>query len=364
MNAEGWIPREIILGNEAAARVPKEFIVQRNNNANPPALFLTLESLLNRDLLSETFLRFAFPRLRAWVNWLITSQTGKVKGTYRWQGRNASSEQELNPKTLTSGLDDYPRATHPTDDEIHVDLRCWIGFCAKVMGRIAQKIDDYAAKREFDSIAETLYDEELLDKFHWSEKNQMYCDHGLHSTNVKLIKVRDKATQEMRTIRKVIDEPKPRCISDFGYVSLFPFMFTVLKPSNPKLGRILDDIENPQKLWTNYGLRSLSKSSFYYMKYNTATDPPYWRGPIWINMNYLILKALNHYRNVAGLYQNRAESIYVSLRHNLISTIFTEYLKSGYIWEQYNDQTGKGQGSHPFTGWSALIVLIMSETYD
>lgn len=48
MNVEGWIPREQILGNEAEAKVPAEFIVQWNTNANPPTFFLTLQYILDK----------------------------------------------------------------------------------------------------------------------------------------------------------------------------------------------------------------------------------------------------------------------------------------------------------------------------
>jgi len=47
----------------------------------------------------------------------------------------------------------------------------------------------------------------------------------------------------------------------------------------------------------------------------------------------------------------------------LIENIFKQYVKTGYIWEQYNDRTGQGQGCRPFTGWSALVVLMMGEKY-
>ena len=64
-----------------------------------------------------------------------------------------------------------------------------------------------------------------------------------------------------------------------------------------------------------------------------------------------------------GPYAERAASIYGNLRSNLIKNMAKQYKATGYIWEQYNDQTGKGQRSRPFAGWSALIVLIISESY-
>lgn len=43
LNTEGWIPREQILGWEARAKVPEEFVIQDNRNGNPPTLMLSLE---------------------------------------------------------------------------------------------------------------------------------------------------------------------------------------------------------------------------------------------------------------------------------------------------------------------------------
>ncbi|CAH2236481.1 jg20111 [Pararge aegeria aegeria] len=115
INVEGWIPREQILGVEALARVPKEFVVQSNAAANPPMLLLNIARLVKdqpdlfkAEMPHRQTLNRMFPRLQAWYQWFQTTQKGEEHTSYRWRGRENDGVQ-LNPKTLTSGLDDYPR---------------------------------------------------------------------------------------------------------------------------------------------------------------------------------------------------------------------------------------------------------------
>ncbi|XP_046914303.2 mannosyl-oligosaccharide glucosidase [Dermatophagoides farinae] len=364
MNENGWIPREVILGDEAISRVPNEYLVQHSSNANPPSLLLSIESLIDRQQFDREWLKEIYPRLFRWYQWFNTTQTGSQKFpfTFRWRGRNSTTKLELNPKTLASGLDDYPRATHPNDDEIHIDLRCWMALASRLMSKISKvlEIDD-----KFEEYYRILSDNNLLEQLHWSDKYQMFCDKGLHSTNISLKKIHSGNNDDDRSSwvfeRQVLTPPHYECVDEFGYISLFPFIMTLLRPDNSKLETILTNIENPEILWTPYGLRSLSQKSSYYKKYNTEHDPPYWRGSIWINMNYLVLKALNHYSKISGPYQTQARQIHSRLKANLVQAIHTEFIRTGYVWEQYQDDNGHGRGAHPFTGWTSLIVLIMAD---
>ena len=82
------------------------------------------------------------------------------------------------------------------------------------------------------------------------------------------------------------------------YGNLLPWLLRMLPPDSPQLGRQLRGLRDPQGLWSSVGLRSLAASSTLYRRHNTEHDAPYWRGPVWMNINFLALAALDYYAQV------------------------------------------------------------------
>ena len=70
----------------------------------------------------------------------------------------------------------------------------------------------------------------------------------------------------------------------------------------------------------------------------------------------------SHKQQLAAL-QQRCRDVYRQLRANVMRMVLSEHQRTGHFWEQYDDRTGQGMRGHPFTGWTALIVNIMSEQY-
>lgn len=377
LNSDGWIPREQILGAEALSKVPEEFVLQYPSNGNPPTLFLAIRDLasgIHAQQFSDedaekisSFLERAYIRLNAWFQWFNSTQSGKYEGTFYWHGRDNITTKELNPKTLTSGLDDYPRASHPNDEERHVDLRCWMLLATNCICSIAEFLKmDSALEKDYYKMSNQLSDFGTLNKLHLDDTIGAYFDYGNHTEKVRMrwFDVKDNNNMRREFLRETLQVPQLQLVPHVGYVSLFPFMMGTIPPESWVLEKQLNLISNTSILWTDYGLRSLSRTSSIYMKRNTEHDPPYWRGAIWINMNYMVLSALHHYAHKDGPYSGRAKELYDKLRSNLIRNIVQNYDATGFFWENYDQKDkGKGKGARSFTGWTSLIVLIMAESY-
>lgn len=374
MTASGWIPREQILGEEARSRVPEEFIAQSPDAANPPALFLPLADMAARaaqhaqhdpDAAADLdFLHAAWPRLRTWITWYNVTQAGPLPGSYRWRGRDPHTTRELNPKTLTSGLDDYPRASHPLDEERHLDLRCWMALAAHSLAGVGAAAGAPIAEVEaFRAAAAHLDNFEELKNLHWDAKRGIFADWGTHTEAVALVDNPSPGNDDM--IRLLTDEdnapPVPQFVPHYGYLSLFPLIMGLIPKDSPELGQQLALLRQSDELWSPHGLRSLSKSSSLFGAHNTRHDAPYWRGPVWVNANYLVLRALGRYASAGGPHAGAAREAASELRSALLRTLVGQYNSRGYLYEQYDEATGLGKGSHPFTGWTALLTLIAAQ---
>jgi hypothetical protein len=167
---------------------------------------------------------------------------------------------------------------------------------------------------------------------------------------------------------------------------------------------VLRHIWNPEEFRAPFGLRSLSKyhekHPFTFEDKTLSYEPSEsrsrikggnsnWRGPIWMQMNYLLLKALvrlQHFygpdyrvdspgqpavslqemtdtfaKNLTLLFckdQNGRRPC-LGLRNGFQTN--TEFQEHVLFYEYFNPETGEGLGASHQTGWTALIANIINE---
>ncbi|KAH7058874.1 glycoside hydrolase [Macrophomina phaseolina] len=358
MDEDGWIAREQILGAEARSKVPPEFQVQYPHYANPPTLFFILSEFiaklqaqaqksdgsqqpivsgqkytmyLQNHEAAVQYLRDLYPLVKRHYFWFRRTQAGDIKSydreafsskeAYRWRGRTPRH-------ILTSGMDDYPRAQPPHPGELHVDLISWVGMMTRNIKNIATFLG------EEDDVAEfTKYETAIIrniDDLHWSAEEKIHCD----------------AT--------IDDYEEHALVCHKGYVSLMPWLLGLVE-DDKKVAHVLDLLANEEEIWSPHGIRSLSKKDELY-----GTDENYWRSPVWMPINYLVVVRLLETAQSGSPNAARAKKLYGQLRKNLVETVYESWKETGFAWEQYNPDTGSGQRTQHFTGWTSLVVKIMA----
>uniref|UniRef100_A0A7S4PGV9 Mannosyl-oligosaccharide glucosidase n=1 Tax=Guillardia theta TaxID=55529 RepID=A0A7S4PGV9_GUITH len=334
MQPDGWIPRENFIGPETRRRIEARWWTQYPEHANPPTLLLALQALHEGGEAPPGFLKCVLPRLKTWLNWFKRTQQAPALHSFKWSGR---IKTEGIWHTLSSGLDDYPRANASSAAaDRHLDLFCWVALMHKILAQVSSSLGEDSSSLL--STFRTLLSH--LEAVHWNNETQSFQDRGYMAYPDQ--------------------QPQEEFVQHHGYVSLFPLLLQLLNASDPKLLPIIQVMSDRQHLFSKAGLRSLSPKSpegGEDSMYGTQED--YWRGKVWINLNYLALKALKRY----GESREEAAQLYVQLRQAIMENMLGQYTKKGYIFEQYDDKTGEGLKHKPFAGWSSLVLLIMAEMY-
>jgi hypothetical protein len=112
---------------------------------------------------------------------------------------------------------------------------------------------------------------------------------------------------------------------------------------------------NPREFWGDFVLPSIARND------PAFKDNNYWRGRIWAPMNFLVYIGLRNYK--LPVIQNEL----VNMSKNLL---LKEWNANGYVFENYNANTGEGAdvvSSDKFYHWGALLgfmSLIESKKVD
>lgn len=105
---------------------------------------------------------------------------------------------------------------------------------------------------------------------------------------------------------------------------------------------LIQKLTNPALFWTNYPIATVAISESSY-------DPmQMWRGPVWININYLFVEALE---------KNGRFDLASQLRRKTLELI----MKHKDIYEYYHPSTGeRPPKAAPMFGWSAALFIEMA----
>ena len=410
MDNNGWIPREQIRGIEAEAQVPSEFTEQDFYVANPPTLLFPIRAFINnykyyKDKNSNLYgmkelLEKFYKKLKLWMNWFEytqKSEENKNKNVYHWNRRNSEHN-------YPSGFDDLPRGMTPNDEENHLDLNIWLLELEKTLKLLSEffdkeSIDIYNKNilERKNNIKNNLFSKELnifsdylgpqfkkikvkkyprtVFPYLWRNDNQCgenvlnpigtraecnpysdspccsefgWCGNTPNHCNCPKCKKSYKL-EERKEYKKKENTFNPH----IGYINLFPIFFGDFNEN--ELGNLFKFLGDKNEFLSDYGIRSLVKND---LLYRTGDD--YWRGKIWIQINYLTLRGLKKY-----FWDNKeVNNIYDKIRYGVINAVYRTWSKSHTFYENYDDKTGEGVMNHPFNGWTSTILLILSENYD
>jgi putative isomerase len=110
---------------------------------------------------------------------------------------------------------------------------------------------------------------------------------------------------------------------------------------------IEDHLLNPKEFWANQGIRTLAPDE---PLYNPKAG--YWRGPVWVISNYLIMHGLMNYG-----YGKEARD----LAERTVTLLVRDLHATGGMNENYNPDTGEPAAGGHFLSWNLLAEHMIEE---
>ena len=242
------------------------------------------------------FLNEIYEPLMKWNEWWFKENDDNQDGIVQYN------------HPYSSGLDDSPLWDFgmPVDSP---DLNTYLFIQMKSMAMIAQILN------------------KLSDAAYWLEKAQQLLIHMIDYF----------WDEEMGAF---LSYYKNKAIQTLTPFNLYP-LWTGELPENLR-NRIIEHIKNPHEFYGDYMLPSVARTD------TTYDSDKMWRGPVWININYFFIEALQRIGEF---------DLAKTIREKTLKII----MNNSGSYEYYNSETGRpGKNAAPIFSWTAALFIDLS----
>lgn len=228
--------------------------------------------------------------------------------------------------SMESGADNNVAALDfPNNTVIGTDINSFIYREYKALSLIAKELGQQKDAKHFKKRSKQI--KNSINKLLWDIKDGSY--YNMDSQNGKLIK-------------------------RIGYNCIHPLWAGMASKERAK--KFIENyVLKPNKLWSEYGIRTLSRDDPDYNNVNTIKPYSNWQGPIWIITNYFFVQALLQYGH-------QKEAIEIAKR--IASLCIKDIKKSGGMHENYDAETGKPLAAPKFISWNLLVPVILESAIE
>ena len=298
-NLNGEIAEELILSIFANqyenGMIPHAATVgYRSDITQPPVIAWGAWKVYERTGNTE-FLKEVFEKNSAFLVWCEENRCPKKDSLYVWH-----TSEDVLCRCDESGMDNSPRF-----DNVHnleaIDFSCFVANEMRYMSKIANEIGYDTTKFDigFEKIKNAV-NEKL-----WDNEDGFYYDYDIDNNNIHKVK---SVASFLPLFTGVCDEEKA-----------------------DKLVKMLTD---PNEFYTEFSVPSIAV-------HDKTFGSDMWRGPVWINYNYMIIQGLKEYGY---------NDIAMDLRSKTIKVINEWYEKTGTVFEFYDCENKKAPSKLPRKG--------------
>ena len=294
----------------------------RSEITQPPVLALGVK-LVNEIAPDQAWLRQVYPALKAYLEWDLAHRDTDGAGLLEW-----FIEADVNCRSGESGMDNSPRFDVATQLDA-TDFNAFMAQECEIMAVFAAGLGLKSDAEYWSKHHERIT--RLINTRLWDDVQGFYCDYDVTKNALSPI------------------------LASSGFLPLI-----CGTPTAAQAAKLVAHLDNPATFKTAFPVPSIAVScGAYYAK-------DMWRGPVWININWLIARGLRRYG-----YQAQADA----LLDRTMAEIEKTYLHYGTMFEFFDDRNEVAppqllrkaknipdsfhQAFHDY-GWTATLYIDMA----